>query len=129
MFTERPSHLGLHFRSVLQQPGLAVGAHLGLPTSPSSLLRLAREAAVPSQEQPAKSIGIDDWSYKRKLSYGTLICDLETRRPLDLLPDRSVQRVSTWLQQHPEVDLIRRDRWSEYATAAQKAAPQVVQVA
>ena len=68
-----------------------------------------------------KIIGIDDWAYKRRLRYGTLICDLETRRPVDLLSDRSVQTVCTWLEQHPEVEVISRDRWSEYARAARKA--------
>jgi transposase len=120
----------------LQQLGLALGGkagarlgnQLGLPGSPDSLLRLVQQAEAPA-EPSAKIIGIDDWAYKRRLHYGTLICDLETRRPLDLLPDRSVQTVCTWLGQHPEVEVISRDRWSEYATAAQKGAPQAVQVA
>jgi transposase len=33
------------------------------------------------------------------------------------------------LQQHPQIKIISRDRWSEYATAAQKGAPQARQVA
>jgi transposase len=126
----------LRLQLALQQLGLALGGKagarlgkwLGLPSSPDSLLRLVRQAEAPA-EPSAKIIGIDDWAYKRRLHYGTLICDLETRRPLDLLPDRSVQTVCTWLEQHPEVEVISRDRWSEYATAAQKGAPQAVQVA
>lgn len=137
-----PSFLRSHAQSTLrlqlalQQLGLALGGksgarlgnQLGLPSSPDSLLRLVRQAEAPA-EPSAKIIGIDDWAYKRRLHYGTLICDLETRRPLDLLPDRSVQTVCTWLEQHPEVEVISRDRWSEYATAAQKGAPQALQVA
>lgn len=126
----------LRLQLTLQQLGLALGGkagarlghELGLPSSPDSLLRLVRQAKPPA-EKAAKFVGIDDWAYKRRLHYGTLICDLETRRPLDLLPDRSVQTVCTWFQQHPEVEVISRDRWSEYATAAQKGAPQAVQVA
>ena len=57
------------------------------------------------------------------------MCDLERNTPIDVLPDRSVQTVCTWLEQHPEVEIISRDRWSEYATAAQKGAPQAMQVA
>jgi transposase len=120
----------------LQQLGLALGGeagaqlgkHMGLRTSPDSLLRLVRQAEQPHKE-PAKIIGIDDWAYKRRLRYGTLICDLERNTPIDVLPDRSVQTVCTWLEQHPEVEIICRDRWSEYATAAQKGAPQAIQVA
>jgi transposase len=142
-FAERmPSLLRPHaqrtmrLQGALQQLGLALGGEAGarlsnqfaVPTSPDSLLRLIRQAEQPPQ-QPAKIIGIDDWAYKRRLRYGTLICDLETRRPVDLLPDRSVQTVCTWLEQHPEVEVISRDRWSEYATAAHKGAPQAIQVA
>ena len=120
----------------LQQLGLALGGeagaqlgkHMGLRTSPDSLLRLVRQAEHPHKE-PAKIIGIDDWAYKRRLRYGTLICDLERNTPIDVLPDRSVQTVCMWLEQHPEVEIISRDRWSEYATAALKGAPQAVQVA
>lgn len=123
-------------QSALQRLGLALGGkagarlgrHLGMPTSPDSLLRLVRQAERPV-ERAAKIIGIDDWAYKRGMLYGTLICDLETSKPLELLPDRSVQTVCTWLEQHPEVEVISRDRWSEYATAAQKGAPQAIQVA
>jgi transposase len=124
------------FQTMLQQLGLALGGkagarlsrHLGLPISPDSLLRLIRQVEKPA-EQSAKIFGMDDWAYRRGLRYSTLICDLETRKPLDLLPDRSVQTVCTWLEQHPEVEVISCDRWSEYATAAQKGAPQALQVA
>jgi transposase len=107
----------LRLQSALQQLGLAVGGEagarlgkqLGLPSSPDSLLRLVRQVELPAKPS-AKIIGIDDWAYKRRLRYGTLICDLETGRPVDLLPDRSVQIVCTWLEQHPEVEVISRDR-------------------
>jgi transposase len=124
-------------RISLQRLGLALGAEVGarvgtyqgLDTSPSSLLRLLRQVPSPVPAKSATIIGIDDWAYKRRRRYGTLICDLETGKPLELLPDRTVQTVSTWLQEHPEIKIISRDRWSEYATAAQKGAPQARQVA
>jgi transposase len=124
-------------RSSLQHLGLTLGAEVaarvgtyqGIDTSPSSLLRLLRQVQPPVPATPATIIGIDDWAYKRRRRYGTLICDLETGKPLELLPDRTVQTVSTWLQEHPEINIISRDRWSEYATAAQKGAPQARQVA
>lgn len=126
----------LRLQNTLQRLGLALGGkvgarlsqHLGMAASPDSLLRLIRQAPLPIRA-PATAIGLDDWAYKRRLRYGTLICDLETGQPIDLLADRSVQTVSTWLQEHPEVQVISRDRWSQYATAAQKGAPQAVQVA
>jgi transposase len=123
---EALQHLGLALGA---EAGARVGAHLGYASSPSSLLRLLRSVEPPARSSPATIIGIDDWAYKRRRRFGTLICDLETGKPLELLPDRSVQTVCTWLQAHPEIKVISRDRWSEYATAAQKGAPQATQVA
>ena len=115
----------LRLQHALEQLGLALGGEagarqgqrFGFPASPDSLLRLIRQREAVAQPR-AMPIGIDDWAYKRKLCYGTLMCDLDTGEVVDLLPDRAVQTVSTWLQAHPEVELISRDRWSEYATAA-----------
>jgi transposase len=41
--------------------------------------------------------------------------DLELRRPIELLPDRSTETVEAWLRAHPEVDIVSRDRGGEYA--------------
>ncbi len=132
-FAQRTNRL----QTALQDLGLALGAEagahlgarLGLAASPSSLLRLLRRVKLPASTSPPRHIGLDDWAYKRHRRYGTLICDLDTGKPLDVLPDRTVQTVSAWLQHHPEIEIISRDRWSEYATAAQKGAPQARQVA
>jgi transposase len=43
------------------------------------------------------------------MRYGTLICDLERGLPIDLLPDRSVETVSAWLEKHPTIETISRD--------------------
>jgi len=110
------------------EAGARLGGALGFPGSPDTILRLIRTRELPSAASP-RVIGIDDWAWKRRLRYGTLICDLERGMPIDLLPDRSVETVSTWLQSHPSIEIISRDRASEYATAARKSAPQAIQVA
>ena len=66
--------------------------------------------------------------WKRRLRYGTLICDLERGLPIDLLPDRSVETVSAWLKEHPSIETISRDGSSEYASAMKKGAPQAREV-
>ncbi len=110
------------------EAGERLGGQLGVVGSPDTILRLVRASTLPPIASP-RVIGIDDWAWKRRLRYGTLICDLERGIPLDLLPDRSVETVSAWLQSHPSIEIISRDRASEYATAARKSAPQAVQVA
>ena len=110
------------------EAGARVRGQLGFPASPDTILRLVRASTLPPITSP-RVIGIDDWAWKRRLRYGTLICDLERGIPTDLLPDRSVETVSTWLQSHPSIEIISRDRASEYATTARKSAPQAIQVA
>jgi transposase len=74
-------------------------------------------------------VGIYDWAFKKRLRYGTILVDLERHRPLDLLPDRQAQTVAQWLQQHPGIEIITRDRSQDYANAASAGAPQAIQVA
>jgi transposase len=109
------------------QAGADTGQEQGLSGSRDTILRLVRCFAPPAQCEP-RIIGLDDWAHKRRLRYGTLICDLEQSRPIDLLPDRSVESVEAWLKQHPSIEVVSRDGSSEYASAIRKGAPQARQV-
>jgi transposase len=57
------------------------------------------------------------------------LVDLERHEVVDLLPDRSGDRFAAWLVGHPGVQVLSRDRSSEYAHAAHRVAPQAIQVA
>src|SRR6266481_8469182 len=109
------------------QAGADAGSELGISGSRETILRLVRRWKQSAQSSP-RVIGLDDWAHKRRLRYGTLICDLEQSRPIDLLPDRSVESVAAWLKQHPSVEVVSRDGSSEYASAIRKGAPQARQV-
>ena len=109
------------------QAGEDIGCEQGMSGSRDTILRLVRKFELPAAQEP-RVIGLDDWAWKRRRRYGTLICDLEQRRPLDLLPDRRVETVSAWLQTHPHIAIVSRDGSSEYASAISKGAPQARQV-
>src|SRR6266852_1550317 len=118
-------HLGIALGG---RPAAALARRLMLPVSKDTLLRAVRRHAA-ADSSPLHVIGIDDWAWKRGQRYGSIICDLERRRVVDLLPDREPATVEAWLSCHPEVRVISRDRGGGYGQAATRAAPQAVQVA
>lgn len=118
-------HLGLALGG---RPAASFARRLMLPVSNDTLLRTIRRRAARPAEVPTV-IGIDDWAYKRGQRYGTLVCDLEHRQVVTLLPDRDNGTVEAWLSQRPEIGIIARDRGGGYGEAARRALPQAVQVA
>src|SRR6266699_4765941 len=107
--------------------GADVGSEHGINGSRDTILRLVHQSEQLARSEP-RVIGLDDWAWKRRMRYGTLICDLEQGLPIDLLPDRTVETVSAWLKAHPTIDTISRDGSSEYASAIKKGAPQAREV-
>ena len=99
-----------------------------MTTSPDTLLRRIRQLPLPSAT-PVRILGVDDWAFRKGHTYGTILCDLERRRPVDLLPERSAESLRQWLLPHPEVEVITRDRGDDYIKGATIGAPQAVQVA
>ena len=101
---------------------------LGMQVKASTLLRYLR--AIPSPpDASVRVLGIDDFAIRRGDSYGTILVNLETGRPLDLLPDRTADAVLPWLASHQEIEVVSRDRASAYADAAKRALPHATQVA
>jgi transposase len=143
IFCERlPGLLQPHARSTdrlsstHQAIGFALGGEAGgrlsqqlaMPTSPDTLLRRVKKSTE-EPRQPTRFLGVDDWALRKGQRYGTILIDLESSRVLDLLPGRDGEALKTWLQAHPGVEVITRDRWPAFAQAATEAAPEALQVA
>jgi transposase len=135
-FVEPWARMTVRLRQALEALGTAtcgeVGARLSgrlaLPTSPTTLLR--RIMALPTEAAGVvRQVGIDDFAFRRGRTYGTVLVDLVRHQVIDLLPDRKAETAKVWLQAHPEIDVVSRDRGGDYASAASQGAPQAAQSA
>lgn len=116
--------------------GLALGgaagarqlARQGLPGSRNTVLRRVRRLPTPLSPPP-QVIGLDEWAWRKGHRYGTIVVDLERGCPIDVLEDRATHTVAAWLQAHPDIKVVARDRAEAYGAGIRQGAPEVTQVA
>src|SRR6266536_5590154 len=109
------------------QMGTRQAARSGIATSPTTLLRHLMQLPAPVR-RVVRVLGVDDFAWKKRFTYGTILVDLERRKIIDVLADRESATVEAWLQEHPEVKLVIRDRGKDFTKAATLGAPQAQQV-
>ncbi|MBO0791374.1 MAG: ISL3 family transposase [Ktedonobacteraceae bacterium] len=122
--------------ALVQAVGLVAGGEMGsrlaermsIVLSPSTVLRRVM-ALPPPSSPPVRVLGVDDFAWKKRFRYGTILVDIERGKIIDVLLDRTGITFEKWLAFHPGIEVICRDRGSDYAKAATAAAPQALQVA
>src|SRR6266571_5769946 len=110
------------------EAGNCLVERMGLEASPETLLRLVGKAEERQVPTP-RVLGVDDFSFCRRRSYGAILIDLERRVPIDLLPDREAETFKKWLLAHRGVQIISRDRGGAFADGARQGALQAQQIA
>ena len=108
--------------------GARLSRSRGLAVSRHTLLRLLRRLPLPDVAT-SQVLGVDDWAVRKGRTSGTVVIDLERRRALALRPDREAKTVALWVQAHPGVRVITRERSRADADGARQGAPDAIQVA
>ena len=108
--------------------GTRLGSRLSIGTSRTSILRRVMRLANKTTDKVVH-LGVDDFSFRRGRTFGTVLVDLQRHQILDLLADRQKETAAAWMKTHPEITHVSRDRGSEYASAASAGASQAIQVA
>ncbi|HYG35236.1 MAG TPA: ISL3 family transposase [Clostridia bacterium] len=126
--TERASTFMRHLILALSSTaGALIATVAGMKVSGRTLLRVVRDDDF--QVETPRVLGVDDFALRKGHTYGTLLCDLETGKPVDVLVGRDKEPLFEWLRNHPGIEIVARDRASAYADAVRLGAPQAIQVA
>ncbi len=108
--------------------GTRLAARLGIQTTRQTILRRIMDLPD-SSPGVILFLGIDDFSFRRGCRFGTILVNLESRRVVDLLPDREAETSAAWMRQQLDLMVVSRDRGGAYASAAAQGAPQATQCA
>lgn len=75
-----------------------------------------------------EKICVDDFAFRKRFSYGTVMVNLETHKIIDILPSREMVDVKAWLDTFPNIKVVSRDGSASYASAIRLSHPEAIQI-
>jgi Transposase/zinc-finger of transposase IS204/IS1001/IS1096/IS1165 len=110
------------------RPGEMLAARFAIPASDNTILRQLKRWAANRAKAEVRVVGIDDWSWLKGQTYGTIIVDLESHDVVEVIAERSAESAADWFARHPEVEIVCRDRCGLYSQGTREGAPQARQI-
>ncbi|MGW6860771.1 ISL3 family transposase [Streptomyces xanthophaeus] len=74
-------------------------------------------------------LGVDEFAFRRGRGFCAILIDMDSHRPVDVLPDHTAETFATWLRRHPHIGTVCRDRGGAFAEGAERGQPGIPQVA
>ena len=100
----------------------------GIPISRYTILRDIHRMRM-IEHPNVTQVGVDDWAFRKGLTYGSIIVNYDTNQVIDLLPDRTKDTFKNWMDQHPDIELVSRDRSTDYSRAIADTGRPITEVA
>lgn len=103
---------------------------MNIKISGDTIIRLLlKRYSKQTAETCGSVIGVDDFAFKKRHTYGTIIVDETTHKPVAVLDGRDGTTLKDWLKQNKHVTTVTRDRASAYAKAIEEILPDCIQIA
>ena len=81
--------VGLVGYALCGTPGERLLDRLGIKSSDDTVLRRVKGRRRGAIQPAVRVLSVDDWAWRKKQRYGTMLMDLERSQVIDLLPERS----------------------------------------
>lgn len=99
-----------------------------IPASRSTALRTIYRMPIP-HFGVVTELGVDDWAFRKGVTYGTILVNMQTGDVIDLLADRETASFECWINKHPQITLVSRDRSTDYSSAIANTGREIIEIA